>query len=342
MSRYLCYALTVLLLMGCDEDDSPTASAYSEELPPLADEVPWDTLGEGTIFFRRTLGGRYAGAYLVDVDARASRRVQQTFGSTLAISPALDRIVDMRWASTDLLYGDWALYASDLDGKHSKIISNLPGRDSFPVWKFDGSGLYFTVVTGIQKTLWFQSPAENTYTRRVVREFIYEREGSLYPILPRGFFASASDGRLACTFDPSGGVGTELAGLNTLNEDGSGLTRILEGSPLRHPAFSPDAATIAYLDVTQNVVGRIPALGGTPMESDPPEGMSVDIGEESRALAWSPDGTKLLVVLADLAEPSNGTHLYVLDILADEWTPVTTLIGASDGSIAWLSSPEPL
>jgi Tol biopolymer transport system component len=133
-----------------------------------------------------------------------------------------------------------------------------------------------------------------------------------------------------------------------MQADGSDQRVVAEprggAEPIWAPTWSPNGQQLAYyqgVDPAERLDDRpctvrtwIIDSDGTDMRRLEPIGDGCDL-----PVSWSPDGTRLAVLLIDMADPSHPFHLSMITLDGSE--PVVTLQDATSGSWQPVAAPLP-
>jgi TolB protein len=140
----------------------------------------------------------------------------------------------------------------------------------------------------------------------------------------------------------------ETGGIYVMQADGSDQRVVAEprggAEPIWAPTWSPNGQQLAYyqgVDPAERLDDRpctvrtwIIDSDGTDMRRLEPIGDGCDL-----PVSWSPDGTRLAVLLIDMADPSHPFHLSMITLDGSE--PVVTLQDATSGSWQPVAAPLP-
>jgi dipeptidyl aminopeptidase/acylaminoacyl peptidase len=206
---------------------------------------------------------------------------------------------------------DRGLFVMDPDGSGRTQITHNPYtesdrfgthplRDGSPAWSAQGDRIAFTR----------QIPYANPEV------MVANADGSgVQPLGVPGNDPTWSPDGTRIAFWSFGGI-EGSSGMFVMNADGSDVVLVHEGFNPRSFDWSPDGATIAYVDRRQEgwhdpEIWVIPAAGGTPTSLTPPDfsqgsayPRSVNTGP-----SWSPDGTRIAF---SSSEPGYQKDLYTM------------------------------
>jgi Tol biopolymer transport system component len=350
MKNILLYWLIFLGLasIGCSKEnvqDNPEEKSTFKitKLLPLSDNIPYQELGSGKIFFERTYAQGGSSFYMIDIDNKESSGFQMENKLTQpSISPDGTKI-----ACSLLNTGDadatWSIYIMNTDGSECfpAYISDKPA--SFPTWNSDGSKIIF-YTGGEDGRLYRQSPLENASDREELAKFSYDDDPD-WLIKPVGGFSVSPSGKMI-----SVSISDKFFGLIDLvpYSGKEGVTVMFAPSPelyiesVESPVFSPDGSKIAFLSTykDKNIPGYLALIINT-MNADgssynPRGGMggyepNLDLPRYT-SLCWSPDATKILFAMPDI----EGTcHLYVFNLDSTGFFKVTNQLNIFDSNVSW-------
>ena len=304
-------------------------------IPPLVDNIPYESLGQGKIIFERgDPSGNYSGVYVLDLENQNSQRLRWISGPFRypCISPDGQKVAFTRFADLSTAYD---VHVSDIDGENIQNISQMEVQDSYPSWSPDGTKILFLV--GPYQGLVIQSPVANPADRVVVGL------GSIVI----GRVSVSNTGKIV--FADKSGIRMMLT-----NNTNISSTYIKNNSDTRleSPVFSPDGQKIAYIEtgfetpILNNTYNNNPSSMQI-LIRDVNDRTTVSILEQDitgsqtwtwhygwsyYSLCWSPDGTKLLFCKP---EGDNISHIYLINVDGSGLTTVTSADSVSDINISW-------
>ena len=345
VSSLLLIGIFCLITSSCEKIFEKEDPFKVVSLGPLTDEIPYEELGSGKIFFIRNNLSESSGYYVIDIDQK------RTYGFNLNsfiqmpyISPDGSKIVCLLRKSTDPYPFTWNIYCMDIDGSNCYPVSTA---GSFPTWTPDGSKiLYYKGVT-IDGQLYMLSATENSTDRVELIRFYYEDDPD-WCIDPLGGFSMSPDGELVCT----SWCGSKTSGILKIEPylGKSGVNLLLPKTNNEMPfgaVFSPDGTKIAMsivetdtLDNQQTIwiktmdpdgsnltpVAKINATGG-------PMLITYWQGDPLLSLCWSPESNKILFNVPN--EQGDGFHLMLVNADGSGLTQVTDRISVSDLYVSW-------
>jgi Tol biopolymer transport system component/imidazolonepropionase-like amidohydrolase len=208
--------------------------------------------------------------------------------------------------------GKWLVYVSDLDAKAGLRLHNLQTRDDqwlvYPIdWESpnyrtrltftpDGSSVLFTtggtfhevdISTRQVTKIAFKAHVEQQLGKLVYHEFPQPTDSFVVRNIRHG----------QMNRDHSKLVFASLNQLWIMDLPSGTPRRLVDGSGVYQPSFSPDGTSIAYVSWDQldgGQIWRVPTSGGTPQK------LTTNAAYYAN-LVWSPDGSKIAYVREDPA-----------------------------------------
>jgi Tol biopolymer transport system component len=219
--------------------------------------------------------------YVVNVDGSGVRELAPNLWITTnrrpSWSPDSHRLVVSTESGPDLK--DERLVVLDVDGRTTVDIEH-PGpngrvRRLYPTWSPDGQWIAFVGLVDGQRapTLWLVRPDGSD-------EHLLPTSSALF----EGASWAPTDDRLLLAYS----AGTNAQNDVFVYDVDAGRERVLAGTPSNEvwPAWSPDADSLAYVNVEGDAIDIVSSDDGRLLNSIARRGIESE-------LAWSPDGTSL-------------------------------------------------
>ena len=219
-----------------------------------------------------------------------------------------------------IVFGHWGgIYAVNQDGSELSLIHGSGGEDDFyhtPAIYGDGSRIAYSKYQGRERWERLSSALDGSDVRETSEDF---DRGFKY--LPQFAPYSVSPDKSTIAFvemeiRDGRQVRVLYASENPKEEDMSGWTELAEGDRIKSPRWSPDGSQLAFVKLSPVTAGdgsylyktQVIALSGSDLDTvhqvaDGPGGYFdfeyvdgyVDSPYGFYDIAWSPDGTKLLI-----------------------------------------------
>jgi Tol biopolymer transport system component len=332
----------ITFYFGC-KNDSPVEPDYSEMFSApaaLENNIPYNALGRGKIVFSRTgPDGNYSAAYIINVDSEKSSLVLDGLVQEPSISPDGKQIAFRTLTSSYSLQGGtyWDIYVVDSDGNNKTQVSSFEWNvERPPSWSQDGNIIYAVYnMEDFNSSVYKQKPAAGT-TPAYICDVSFDISSKISVLQNNKLLYSTYTDTAIFVKD--------------LSNNYTGSIRIIYKSAigrlfgLYSPQWSPGGSEIACMVVENDTTIDCPysKIALIKMNADGSNqaaivsfGINVHTiyeGSDPFSLCWSPDGKRIL-----FSKPESDlcSHIYVINSDGSGLTQVTTLPGASDGSVSW-------
>jgi Tol biopolymer transport system component len=259
-------------------------------------------------------------------------------------SPDGSRLVFPTSPVCDIRY---ELFVVAADGSSNATALLAPGIDSvFPDWSPDGNQIAFMGSEGAGAAAAYVVDVGSgdllsggLQAHRIGPDSVASlTDASTLQWSPDGTELAASTGSLVTITEPSSIV--------IMKPDGSGQRMIAEasGNPLRNPIWAPSGRQLAYVravDPSEYFSGRPCTARVWVIDADGTDARQLDPLTEGCDMtpSWSPDGTRLAVLLIGVDDPNPSFHISMVTLDGSE--PIVTLGDGSVGSWQPVVAPLP-
>lgn len=337
----------LMTLMGCSSVNG--SFLEPKPLPPLGENVPYDSLGNGRIMFHR-IGpdAEYVAFYVMDV----THQEEWGFWFSGAESPEI---------SPDGRAVLFSMYVDPIDGRDIMMtdirgetlinVSAMLGNEYFPTWGPSMEFIYFWGPGYYAPILYEQEPSNNYYSRSPIYQFMAEYNGKNYPLEPSGKVDISSQFTMVFATNRLDSIG--LNGIYLIHPSQAKIIQVyhpVDGWKVESPVFSPNGDEVAFIEIDRdssfyyhsmkiNILNlsteEVQTIIQFPLQAQ--NEWIIHGKDNPLSICWSPDGSRLLF---NKPEGDFVSHLYLIDRTGQNLTQITKRDSVYDTNPSWGLSEE--